>query len=170
MYAVSLYSGEIDSDLTSPTDTRVGSEQSYSGATIGTRTYSFTDAAIKYEGEEVGATGKYWVRMAVTVTSTDQGHTSGVVEYFAKQVTVRADYILSVNPNSVREDARRTNVTVKVKVGNDVAVGRETNVNLEFSTPAGKLGLNDRFLHNAAHAHYSQGPERGNRDHRLYPD
>ena len=144
MYAVSLYSGEIDSDLTNPTDTRVGSEQSYSGATIGTRTYSFTDAAIKYEEEEVGATGKYWVRMAVTVTSTDQGHASSV-EYFAKQVTVRADYILSVNPNSVREDARRTNVTVKVKVGNDVAVGRETNVNLEFSTPAGKLGLNDRF-------------------------
>ena len=146
-YAVSLYSGEIDSDLASPSDTQVGSEQSYTGGTVGTRTYSFTDAAIKYEGEEEGATGKYWVRMAVTVTNAapDQNHNAAYVEYFAKQVTVRADYILSVNPNSIREDARRTNVAVKVKVGNDVAVSKNTNVNLRFSTPAGKLGLNDRF-------------------------
>ena len=144
VYAVNLYSGEIDSDLTSPSDTEIGSGQSYSGGTVNTRTYSFTDATIKYEGEESGATGNYWIRIAVTVTSTDQGHASSVT-YFAKQIKVRADYILSVNPNSVREDARRTNVTVKVKVGNDVAVGANTNVNLEFSTPSGKKGLNERF-------------------------
>ena len=144
MYVVRLYSGEIDSDLSSPSDTQIGSDQSYSGATVGTRTYSFTDAAIKYEGEEDGATGNYWVWMAVTVTSTDVDHATSV-QYFAKQVTARADYILSVNPNSIREDARRTSVTVKVKVGNDVAVSKNTNVNLRFSIPAGKLGLNDRF-------------------------
>ena len=145
VYAVNLYSGEIDSDLASPSDTEIGSGQSYSGGTVNTRTYSFTDAAIKYEGEESGATGNYWVRIAVTVTSTDQGHSSSVT-YFAKQIKLRADYILSVNPNSVREDARgTTDVTVKVKVGNDVAVGANTNVNLEFSTPSGKKGLNERF-------------------------
>ena len=144
MYAVSLYSGEIDSDLSSPSDTQIGTEQSYSGASVGTRTYSFTDAAIKYEGEEGGATGNYWVRMEVTVTSTDVDHATSV-QYFAKQITARADYILSVNPNSIREDARRTSVTVKVKVGNDVAVTKNTNVNLRFSIPPGKLGLNDRF-------------------------
>ena len=33
-YAVKLYSGEIDSDLSSPSDTEIGSEQSYSGATL----------------------------------------------------------------------------------------------------------------------------------------
>ena len=143
-YAVKLYSGEIDSDLSSPSDTEIGSEQSYSGATLGTRTYTFTDADIKHENQEEGATGKYWVRIAVTVASTDASHTSSV-EYFAKQITLRADYILSVNPNSVREDARRTEVTVKVKVGNDEAVGKNTNVNLEFDSPDDKLGLNDRF-------------------------
>ena len=36
--------------------------------------------------------------------------------YFARQIAVEPDYILSVNPSSVREDAGATDVTVRVKL------------------------------------------------------
>ena len=36
--------------------------------------------------------------------------------YFAKQIAVEPDYILSVNPSSVREDAGATDITVRVKL------------------------------------------------------
>ena len=34
--------------------------------------------------------------------------------YFARQIAVEPDYILSVNPSSVREDAGATDITVSV--------------------------------------------------------
>ena len=39
--------------------------------------------------------------------------------YFAKQIAVEPDYILSVNPTSVREDAGATDITVRVQVRQD---------------------------------------------------
>ena len=35
--------------------------------------------------------------------------------YFARQIAVEPDYVLSVNPSSVREDAGATDVTVSVE-------------------------------------------------------
>ena len=54
---------------------------------------------------------------------------------------VQPDYVLSVNPGSVREDADATTVTVRVKTGNGVAVDADTYVLLSVSTE----GLNTRF-------------------------
>lgn len=52
-----------------------------------------------------------------------------------------ADYKLSVNPNSVREDAGPTNIEVTVEVTDDTAVETDTYVILGVST----AGFNSRF-------------------------
>ena len=87
--------------------------------------------------------GFYWVKMAVTVTDGDEtGNTE--VEYFAKQIAVEPDYILTVNPSSVREDlTRATEIEVNVKVGDDTAVTQDEPVNLRYGT--NQTGHNSRF-------------------------
>ena len=58
--------------------------------------------------------GFYWVRMKVTVPHGDNAGSSQAV-YFAKQIVVGPDYILTVNPSTVREDAGETEIEVTVE-------------------------------------------------------
>ena len=60
----------------------------------------------------------------------------------AEAQEVPKDLVLSVNPNTVREDAGPTNVSVKVRVNDDTAVTEDTFVILSLSTAT---GLNSRF-------------------------
>ena len=85
--------------------------------TTDTRKHTFTDEGIHYKGEDDDdnadtepADGEYWVRMVVTVSGDSDNN---VPEFFAKQIVVQPDYVLSVNPGSVREDADATIVTVR---------------------------------------------------------
>ena len=62
--------------------------------------------------------------------------------FFAKQIVVQPDYVLSVNPGSVREDAGETNVTVRASVGNGEPVDGDKYVILSLGSTT---GLNSRF-------------------------
>ncbi len=144
-YKVRLYSGSIPKVFTKFTGqvgsaTQVGSDGRYADATDdpNIRTHSFTHADIHYRGQEDGDTGEYWVWMEVKVRGDSRTEIS---TYFAKQIVVQPHYILSVNPNSVREDAGPTNVNVKVRVGDDTAVDADTDVLLGASSE----GFNSRF-------------------------
>ncbi|MCE2448926.1 MAG: putative Ig domain-containing protein [Candidatus Latescibacteria bacterium] len=68
---------------------------------------------------------------------------SSIPMSFAKQIAIEPDYILSVNPSSVREDAGGTDIEIKVKVGDDTAVEQNTSVPLLMGT--NQTGLNTRF-------------------------
>ena len=91
--------------------------------------------------------GFYWVKIAVSVPDADHATdpvNNPIVEYFAKQIVIEPDYILTVNPNSVREDVTRaTEIEVNVKVGDDTAVTQDEPVNLGFITS--QTGHNSRF-------------------------
>ena len=87
--------------------------------------------------------GFYWVKIAVTVADADDTG-NNEIEYFAKQIAVEPDYILSVNPSSVREDVTRaTEIEVNVKVGDDTEVTQDESVNLWFGS--NQTGHNSRF-------------------------
>ncbi len=58
------------------------------------------------------------------------------------QQTVQADYLLSVNPARIREDAGETEIVVTVEVADDTAVEADTYVLLSLSSE----GLNTRFF------------------------
>ena len=141
-YTVSLHAGEIPDDIASVN----------SGNGIGTlgnlnatadRTHTFTAPEILYNGQpdpnnnDMLADGKYWVRMEVQVG----GDNTTDMAYFAKQIVVQPDYVLSVNPGSVREDADATNVTVTASVGDGVPVKQDTDILLTFDN----TGLNERW-------------------------
>ena len=55
---------------------------------------------------------------------------------------VQPDYVLSVNPGSVREDAGETNITVRASVGNGVPVDGDKYVILNLGSTE---GLNTRY-------------------------
>ena len=55
--------------------------------------------------------------MEVEVPDADNTPASNnLTEFFAKQIAIEPDYILSVSPTSVREDDDPTNIAVKVRV------------------------------------------------------
>ncbi|MYC72416.1 MAG: T9SS type A sorting domain-containing protein [Gemmatimonadetes bacterium] len=169
-YTVSLFKGEIPDN---PADAPITGDVSDGGSiTIaGSREIAFTGPATDGTGvavrrdtlivdlEDTDDTavgdntgpGFYWVRIQVAVPDGD--HTSDgnvVTETFARQVAVLPDYILSVNPTSVREDAGATNITVRVKVRDDgddddedEKVDVDTSVPLRLGT--NQKGLNSRF-------------------------
>ena len=91
--------------------------------------------------------GFYWVKIAVDVPNADNDpdtDANNIPEFFAKQIAIEPDYILSVNPNSVREDVTRaTEIEVNVKVGDDTAVTQDEPVNLRYGT--NQTGHNSRF-------------------------
>ena len=62
-------------------------------------------------------------------------------EYFAKQIAVEPDYILSVNPSSVREDAGATDVTVRVRLS-DGAVDEDNDTSVPLRLATNQTGLN----------------------------
>ena len=66
---------------------------------------------------------------------------AGWVLGWAGEAAAQADYILSVNPNSVREDAGATEIAVTVEVTDDTALEADTYVLLSVSNE----GFNSRF-------------------------
>ena len=60
----------------------------------------------------------YWVRMKVIVPDGDESGDASP-EYFAKQIAVGPDYILTVDPSTVREDAGETEIEVTVEHSGD---------------------------------------------------
>ena len=135
-YTVTLYPGEIPASIT---------DAGISGITA-------TDAGTERTGEIVGVhadtlvadietagLGFYWVRMVVNIADVDEG-SGDQTELFAKQIAVKPDYMLSVSPTSVREDAKATDITVKVSAS--AAVDKNTPVALQLATH--QMGL-DRF-------------------------
>ena len=163
-YRVSLFKGEIPDDpaasvasddgldaapITAPGS--VADEFTFTGsATDGTGVAVRRDTLI-LDLEDTADTGPgfYWVRIQVEVPNGD-ANAGEVTETFAKQIAVLPDYILSVNPTSVREDAGTTNITVKVKVRDDGDDDEEDEkVDVDTSVPlrlgANQTGLNERF-------------------------
>ena len=83
-------------------------------------------------------------------------------EYFARQIAVKPDYILSLNASNVREDAGVTNITVIVKVRDDEevdddeeVVAQDTSVPLRLGT--NQTGLNRSLPHRIPHTYDSEG-------------
>ena len=90
--------------------------------------------------------GFYWVRMQVQVPDADDANPTSnpLNSFFAKQIVVEPDYLLSLEPGSVREDVNRTvNIEAKVKVSDDTAVTKDITVPLALGI--GQDGLNERF-------------------------
>ena len=140
-YKVGLFSGRIPDDITIDMD--IISEETFNAS--GTHTFTRPNS-IFYKGEGPDSTGayangEYWVRINVEVTD---GAGDRYYTYFAKQIVLLPDYMLSVNPSSVREDAGVTDINVKVKTSNDVAVDEDTYVILSLGSAT--TGLNSRFL------------------------
>ena len=77
----------------------------------------------------------------VTVSSDEVTEDSDEELESSAQQTVQADYLLSVNPARVREDAGETEIAVTVEVTDDTAVEADTYVLLGVSHE----GLNSRF-------------------------
>ena len=76
-----------------------------------------------------------------TESSTEVTEVSDEEPEISALQTVQADYLLSVNPARVREDAGATDIEVTVEVTDDTAVDVDTYVLLSISTE----GLNSRF-------------------------
>ena len=136
-YDVTVFKGELP-DLgeisTFPSDTQVVEATgitTLSNTFTGRELVDTSDAATATEGP-----GFYWVRINVTVANADASGT--LVESFAKQIVVEPTYMLSVSPTSVREDAKTTDITVKVSAS--AAVDKNTPVALQLAT--NQTGLN----------------------------
>ena len=84
--------------------------------------------------------GLYWVRLTVQVPDGDQSGQNWS-QYFTRQIAVKPEYKLSVNPKSVREDADPTDITVSVTANNQVNRERSVPVQLRDKQP----GFNTRF-------------------------
>ena len=98
--------------------------------------------------DETNVTGPdfYWVRMQVQVPDADDANPTAnpLNSFFSKQIVIGPDYILSVNPSSVREDVNKTvDIEAKVKVSDDKAVTKDITVPLALGI--GQGGLNERF-------------------------
>ncbi len=107
--------------------------------------------------------GFYWVRM--TVLTTDEDGSGTVASTFTKQIAVNSDYMLSVSPTSVREDADPTNIVVKATV--DEAVTADTFVPLRFGS--NQEGVNSRFRMTLPTLTISQGSKEATGTIRFIP-
>ena len=145
-YGLTLARGEIPADITGTPTRIIGSTLTFAGPT-GDTNVNVRRAAFPFnsEGADPAAGGKgfYWVQMAVTVNDEGDSPVSPL-PYFAGQIAIKPDYILSVNPNSVREDAGATEIEVKVKVGDDTAVEEDTPVP-PLTLGKYQTGFNSRF-------------------------
>ena len=138
-YELTLARGEIPSDISADL-TAIGS--AVTPTNVGLRR-----VALPFDSEDTdpttGGMGFYWVRMNVGADDEGSGSAIDPPTSFAKQIAIKPDYILSVNPGSVREDAGGTDIEIKVKVGDDMPVAQNTSVPLLMGT--NQAGLNDRF-------------------------
>ena len=142
-YTLTLVKGEIPSPSDIVADPTAVATAAFTGDTGRVRR-----AALDFDSELTDAAegkGFYWVRMAVAVDDEDGSPLTGdALPIFAKQIAIEPDYILSVNPSSVREDAGPTDIEVKVKVGDDMAVEQDTPVP-SLTLGANQPGFNSRF-------------------------
>ena len=67
---------------------------------------------------------------------------AGLALGWSGEAAAQADYLLSVNPDNVREDAGATEIAITVEVTNNTAVEADTYVLLSLSSE----GLNSRFF------------------------
>ena len=146
-YVVALFKGEIPADIdadgvtdtalnsVSPGDTAFDDTDPTAETSVTIRTVTLT---LDLEAEATGA-DFYWVRLIATVPDGDESGQDKSAS-FAKQITVEPVYMLSVSPTSVREDAKATDITVKVSAS--AAVDKNTPVALQLATH--QMGL-DRF-------------------------
>ena len=155
-YVVRLFEGTRDEDEAegATSDTPVGSPATYTGVDDGNtvnhvdrRTHTFTEEDIHYKGEDDDDNpstdahdGNYWAQISVTVIG--DGNTTPVEHFFAS-ITVQPDYVLSVNPSSVREDADKTDITVRARTGDGVPVKGDKYVILNLGSSE---GFNTRYL------------------------
>ncbi len=148
-YAVSLFSGRIPVD---PADIVAGVsnspiQSSPSDITAAPFTYTLTSDDIDYRGQDDATdTGEYWVRIEVKTEGNEDGSSIDPSTYFAKQIVLKPDYVLSVHPTSVREDIDDpVTITVRVRVGSDDQVDdkNDTNVLLDLAQYAKRFS--DRF-------------------------
>ena len=155
-YTVSLFKGETPANpsradpgddalvITTPDNTlQISDNQLEVDADPNTDDYSAT-LTLDLENPPTTGAGFYWVRMQVDVPDGDDADQEESA-YFAKQIAVEPDYILSVNPSSVREDADATDIKVTVTLSGDDPdpVGKDTDVELRLGT--NQTGSNDRF-------------------------
>ena len=139
-YVLTLVKGEIPSDITGSL-TAVGAALTLEAET-GATSFKRRRAPFTFNSASDGdGPGFYWVRMDVGPNDEDG---SPVRTYFAGQIAIKPDYILSVNPNSVREDAGATEIEVKVKVGDGIAVEENTPVP-PLTLGKYQTGFNSRF-------------------------
>ena len=105
-------------------------------------TAPFTSDLINYRGQSDGDTGEYWVKMVVVVA----GDGATPRTYFAKQIVLKPDYVLSVHPTSVREDNDDpVPITVRVRVGSDDQVDDENDTNVLIDLARYAKRFSDRF-------------------------
>ena len=135
-YTVELYSGKIPSDIVNGAGTRIGSE-----GTVDATAETFETEHI-FTHANIASPGEYWVRMQVEVNATADNDT-----YFAKQIVLEPNFELSVHPTSVREDddARPTEITVRVRVGSDDQVDDENDRNVLIDLAPYAKRFSDRF-------------------------
>ena len=155
-YEISLFKGEIQSDLSAPTTGERRQITPIEGTSLGSAADSFSfdnTSTVRSDTLIINLqhttsdpkTGPdfYWIWMKVTVTDGDDtGENKN--EEFARQIAVEPDYILSLSPDSVREDVNKTvDIEAKVKVRDGTAVDKDTTVPLALGI--NQTGLNSRF-------------------------
>ena len=143
-YEVTLFQGEIPDDISDAGIgklTPIAKGNKRTGTTSKPIPVGALGDTLEVDFDSEGL-GFYWLRMVVQVPDADNG-AGEQTSIFTKQIAVQPDYILSASPTSVREDAGATDITVKVKVSDDMEVAADTSVPLRLGS--NQKGLNDRF-------------------------
>ena len=150
LYRVDLFKGEIPADPAgadgSGGNANFVATETFDGGDVGTREHIFT-LDLELAGANMGP-GFYWVRMQVQVPDGDGGSGDTESEYFTRQIAVSPDYVLSVNPSSIREDADATDITVSVRLRDGKAVDEDDPTSVLVSLITHQQGFNTRFRSN----------------------
>ena len=147
LYMMDLFKGEIPTPANIPdannalSFTGGSSGSPFSNTTVGVRRDTLI---LDLEDANNTGPGFYWVRIQVQVPDGDQSGQNWT-QYSARQIAVEPDYILSVNPSSVREDAGVTDVTVRVRLSDEDDVDEDNATSVPLRLATNQTGLNDRF-------------------------
>ena len=143
-YDLLIFKKEVPANIAGANgDNDLNVTATFSGDQVGVRSDTLI---INFEDANTTGPGFYWVRMQVQVPDADDANPTSnpLNSFFGKQIVVKPDYLVSVNPSSVREDVNKTvDIEVKVKVSDDTAVTKDTTVPLALGI--GQTGLNSRF-------------------------
>ena len=145
LYMVDLFKREIPANPAGASTSADNYVETSGNVT--TREHTFT-LDLELVGAKMGP-GFYWVRMQVQVPDgDDQGQSR--TSYFARQIAVKPDYILSVNPSSIREDADATDVTVSVRLRDNKEVDEDNDTDVQVQLITNQQGQNTRFRSTSA--------------------